>query len=221
MKLTVVIPAFNEGKNIGGVIRKIRESIDANIIVVDDGSKDNTYLSAKEADENVVILRHTINLGKGAALKTGCQAALMLGAEVIALMDADGQHSPEDLKKITEKLGKENLDIVFGARGINKKMPVIKWLGNRFLTRISNLFSGISLTDTQSGLKVFKASVYEKIAWRSSDYAVETEIIINAGRNNLTYAEVPIQTIYKDNYKGTNIIDGLKILLNILKQKFL
>lgn len=220
MRLAVIIPARNEEKTIREVILQIRKYT-GNIIVVDDGSKDNTYLMAKEAANDIVVLRHKINLGKGAAVKTGCVAALKLGADVIAVMDADGQHLPEDVIKLVEKLEKENLDIVFGVRAINKKMPVLTFLGNKFLTKMSNLLSGISLGDTQSGLKVFKASAYPKIAWESTDYSLETEIIIRTSKNNLRYSQIPIQTIYRDTYKGMSILDGIKYFSNLLKQKFL
>lgn len=86
---------------------------------------------------------------------------------------------------------------------------------------MSNLLSGISLADTQSGLKAFKASAYPKIAWKSSDYSLETEIIIKANKNNLRYSQVPIQTIYRDTYKGMDVLAGIKYFLNLLKQKFL
>ena len=162
MRLAVIIPAHNEEKTIREVIWEVKKYAN-NIIIVDDGSKDNTYLMAKEAANDILVLRHKINLGKGAAVKTGCEAALKLGAETIAIMDADGQNSPKDLMKLVEKLEKENLDIVFGVRPINKEMPILMFLGNIFLTKMSNLLSGLSLADTQSGLKVFKSSVYLKI----------------------------------------------------------
>ena len=220
MRLAVVIPAHNEEKNIREVILGVKKYTN-NIIIVDDGSKDNTYLMAKEAANDILVLRHKINLGKGAAVKTGCEAALKLGAEAIAIMDADGQHLPEDVMKLVEKLEKEDLDIVFGVRAINKKMPVLTFLGNRFLTKMSNLLSGLSLADTQSGLKVFRASVYQKIAWQASDYSLETEIIIRTSKKKLKYSQLPIQTIYKDAYKGMNVLDGIKYFFNLLKQKFL
>lgn len=220
MRLTAILPAHNEGANIREVILGIEQYVD-NIIVVDDGSKDNTYFAAKESSPSVVVLRHKINLGKGAALKTGCEAALKLGSEIIALMDADGQHAPEDIIKMAEKLEKENLDIIFGVRLMNEKMPLLTRWGNRLLTKIINFLSGISLSDTQSGLKVFRASIYPKIGWQANDYSVETEIMLKVGENKLRYSQFPIQTIYKDVYRGMDIFDGVKYFLNFLKQKFL
>lgn len=218
MKLYVVIPAYNEEKTIGEVILGVKKYTN-NIIVVDDGSKDNTYSNARETADDILILRHKINLGKGAASKTGCQAALKLGAEAIALMDADGQHLPEDLMKMMENLKKENLDIVFGVRPINKKMPPLTRLGNKMLTKMINSISGIYLADTQSGLKVFRASAYPKLSWQTSDYSMETEIILRTGRNKLRYSQYYIQTVYRDSYKGMDVFDGIKYFLNFLKQR--
>lgn len=221
MKLVAIIPAYNEEKTIAQVISSVRKYVDR-VIVIDDGSKDRTYITAKSAGQDIVVLRHKINLGKGAAMKTGCEAALKLGAETMALIDADDQHSPQDLLRLLEKLKKENLDIVFGARMIDKnKMPLMMYLGNKFLTRTINALFKISVSDTQSGLKVFTRESYQKIKWRSSDYFVETEIIAKTANNNLKYAEVIIETIYKEVNKGTTIIDGIKVFLNILKLKFL
>ena len=221
MKIIVVIPAHNEEKNISQVIDKVKKYAE-NIVVIDDGSKDKTYHQAKKSSQNstnIYLLRHKTNLGKGAALKTGCLAAIKLGADIIITMDADGQHSASDIPKLIEKLQEENLDIVFGSRQINGKIPWLMFLGNKFLTKTINLFSNICLKDTQSGFRCFKSKVYPQLAWNTQDYAVETEMILNAGKNKLTYNEIPIQTIYKDAYKGTTIIDGIKIILNLIKWK--
>jgi len=215
-KTFVIIPAYNEEKNISRVIDGAKEYTD-NIIVVDDGSRDNTFQIAKTLNESAIVLRHKINLGKGAALKTGCEAAINLGAEKLVLMDADGQHDPNDIPKLVDKLEKENLDIVFGARQPNENMPTMMFLGNKILTKLINFFLNIKLTDTQTGFKALTSEAYKKLRWHSSDYSVETEMIVKAGKNNLRYGEVSIQTIYKDNYKGTTCIDGIKIFFNLIK----
>ncbi|MBU1289746.1 glycosyltransferase family 2 protein [Patescibacteria group bacterium] len=217
----VIIPACNEEKTISQVIEGVREYTE-NIIVIDDGSNDSTYELARKSTQNIqnaVVLRHNVNLGKGAALKTGCQAAIQLGSEVIVLIDADGQHSPADIPNLVKKLQEEKLDIVFGSRKINREIPFVRFLGNRFLTKSINFLSCVSITDTQSGFKAFRSEIYPKIAWTSSDYRAETEMIINVGKNNLKYGQTPIQTIYKNAHKGATIIDGIKIFFNLLKWK--
>lgn len=216
-----VIPAYNEAKNIIGVIKNLEKHI-LNIIVIDDGSADNTHALLKENFYGrIKILQHKINLGKGAAMKTGCEAALKLGAKIIIMIDGDGQHSPEDIPQMLNKLINKNLDIVFGIRRFDKNMPVIKTLGNKFLSCAINFFSHVRLDDTQSGFRAFTTKAYEKIRWVSTDYSIETEMIIRAGKHNLKYGAVPIQTIYMDNHKGTTPIDGIIIIFNLLKWRFL
>ncbi|MFH1822852.1 MAG: glycosyltransferase family 2 protein [Patescibacteria group bacterium] len=131
-------------------------------------------------------------------------------------MDSDGQHKPEDISRFIEKLEKDNLDIVFGSRRIGKDMPLVMMLGNKFLSLSLSLLFKIYISDTQSGFRAIRSSVYPKIKWNSTRYAVETEMIVNASKNKLKFGEIEIQTIYRDNYKGTTIFDGLRIFYNIL-----
>lgn len=212
----VIMPAYNEGRNIGDVLREIILYTD-NIIVIDDGSGDDTYVEARKVNSNIIVLRHKINLGKGAALKTGCEAALKNGAEILALIDSDGQHLAEDMVKLIDRLIEKKLDIVFGERKFNKNMPFMMKLGNKLLTFLIKIFFNVNLNDTQCGLRAFTSDAYERIKWHEQDYSVETEMIINAGKHNLKYDSVEIQTIYKDSYKGTTIFDGVIILFNLFK----
>lgn len=223
MKVFVVIPCYNEEKRIVEVIKRINNlDLEKKIIVVNDGSSDDSCEAIMNNFKEVLLLEHKINLGKGAALKTGCEAAIKLGADMIVLIDADGQHSPEVIPEMVEKIERENLNIVFGVRKMDtKKMPLVLYFGNKFLTGIVNFFWGVSLSDSQSGFKAFKSSVYDKLLWDAADYSVETEMIINAGKNKLKYGEVLIDTIYNDNYKGTTPFDGIKILINLIKKRFL
>jgi glycosyltransferase involved in cell wall biosynthesis len=218
-KITAVIPAYNEERTIGKIINNVRPHVDE-IIVVDDGSGDDTFQAAKKSNGHIIVLRHEINLGKGAALKTGCEAAIKLGAEKLVLMDADGQHDPDDIPKLLSKLEKENLDIVFGARETDKNMPFLRAAGNKIITKAVNLLSNLSLVDILSGFRALTSGAYKKIIWQSQDYSVETEMAINAGKRRLKYAQIPIKTIYTDDYKGMDIITGVKILLKLLKFKF-
>jgi len=223
--ISIIIPCYNEENTIVETLGQVNKlNLNKRIIVVDDGSEDNTYSKIRQYStfEDIVLLRHRINLGKGAALKTGCEAALRLGTDTIVFIDADQQHFPDDILRLVEKLKKEKLDIVFGTRNVDKKqMPLLSYLGNKFLTKLTCFLSNITLNDVQSGFKVFTSQTYQKIAWQSCGYSVENEIIINTGKYNLKYGQVPIKTIYKDTYKGTTVFSGLKIFLNILKQKFL
>ncbi|XOU94760.1 MAG: glycosyltransferase family 2 protein [Candidatus Kerfeldbacteria bacterium] len=220
MKTVAVIPAFNEGNRIKEVLQKTSQYVDK-IILVDDGSGDNTFFAASQVSNKIIPIKHKINIGKGAAMKTGCEAALKISADIIIFVDADGQHRPEELPNFINKIEEENFDIVFGARKIGKDMPLVMMLGNKFLSIATSLLFGIYVSDTQSGFRAFKASVYDKIKWNSTRYSVETEIIVNTGKNKLKFSEIEIETIYNDDHKGTTILDGIRIFINMLTWRIL
>jgi len=212
MKQTVyaIIAAKNEEKNIGKVVKESGKY--SSVIVVDDGSADKTSSLAEK--NGAIVLRHIVNLGKGAALKTGCEYALSHGASVIIFLDADGQHEPKEIPRFLEKL--RDSDIVFGQRTHKEKMPFILKFGNWFIYRMSRMLFGIDIVDTQGGYRAFRASVYPKIRWQSSGYSVESEIVANVGKRRLKYSTLPISTIYSDRYKGTTVIDGVRIVMNMI-----
>ncbi|HCJ52882.1 MAG: hypothetical protein A2898_02855 [Candidatus Kerfeldbacteria bacterium RIFCSPLOWO2_01_FULL_48_11] len=221
MKTYVVIPAHNEAARISHVLADVRSHVpDYGVIVVDDGSKDDTAAVAKKVMD-VTVVRHRINLGKGAALKTGCEAAMKYGADILVLMDADGQHKASDVPKIVETLKNEQADIVFGARTIGRDMPFMMMVGNKFLSVAISLLFGYYVSDTQSGFRAFRAGVYPALAWSGVAYEAETEMIVRAAKNKLKFSQMQIQTLYHDKYKGTTVFDGVRILFNILMWKFL
>lgn len=220
MIVTVIIPAHNESKRILNVIHQARQFVDY-VIVVDDGSTDDTYTLVEALGNNIIALRHDINLGKGAALKTGCEAAIMMKTDVIICMDADGQHNPVHIPQFIDILKNQPIDIVFGSRQFNNRMPFTMMLGNYVLSGLINKLFHMKIHDTQSGYRAFTAFAYEHMRWESNGYQAETEMIARASEAHLRYAEVDIETIYYDNYKGTTILDGFKILLSILRWKLI
>ncbi len=220
MKTAVVIPAYNEGARVRPVVMDARKYADA-VIVVDDGSDDDTSGQIPVERGKVYLAEHRINLGKGAALKTGVEAAISLGAEIIVLMDADGQHRTSDIPRFVDALYANHVDIVFGSRKIGRDMPLVMMLGNKFLSIMTSLLFHVYISDTQSGFRAFRAQAYTQLKWSSPRYAVETEMIVNTGRRKVSHAEIDIDTIYQDKYKGTTVIDGIRIFINILKWKIL
>ena len=205
-----VIPAYNEEKNISGIIRKTKSYVE-NVVVVDDGSSDGTKNAAESS--GAFVIGHIVNLGKGAALKTGCDFAAKKGAKFIIALDADAQHNPANIPRFIEKLGK--YDVVFSYRRLSGKMPIVLRFGNWFISKTVKILYGISLVDTQCGFRAFSSKAYKKIRWNASDYSMESEMISRTGKQRLKYVQIPIETIYSDKYKGTTIIDGIKIVLSM------
>ncbi|MDD5043056.1 MAG: glycosyltransferase family 2 protein [Patescibacteria group bacterium] len=219
MKITVVIPAFNEEKTIKKILEEVK-NCGADIIVVNDGSSDKTGEIAE--NEGVTVINHIINRGLGAALGTGIEAALLSGADYIVTFDADGQHQAEDifrLKKIAEEGG---YDIVIGSRLLNPRgMPlarrVANWLGNLS----TYLLFGIWVTDSQSGLRLFTAPAASLLHLKSNRMEVSSEIIKEVKRHNFKFTEIPIEAVYTDYSlsKGQNFVVGLKTLWQLILQK--
>ena len=221
-KVYIVIPAYNEAKSIGKVLRKLKRSGYHKIIVVDDGSKDRT--SAISNKQRVIVLKHIINRGLGGALGTGIKAAVEENADVIVTFDSDGQHSVSDIKKVTTPILNGEADVVIGSRIINKKehMPVYKKVGNFGLNMITFILYGVYCSDTQSGLRAFSKEAAQKLEIKSNGYEVSSEIIKEVGKNKFKLKEIPIKTIYTDYSikRGTNLISGIRILIKLSIDKF-
>jgi len=212
MRPFVIIPAYNEAKHLGDVITRTNKFC-KDIIVVDDGSRDKTRAVAKAG--NAVVLTHLVNLGKGAALKTGCDFAISHGADILIALDADGQHDPEEIPRFLAGL-QEGSSIVFGIRQFNQAMPLVLRFGNWAISLCANLLYHVRLSDTQCGYRAFTREAYGKIRWNSSDYSMESEIVAKTGRERLKYSQIPITTVYSDKYKGTTVLDGIRIMINMV-----
>jgi len=210
----VIIPAYNEGKTIFEVISKTKKYVQ-NMIVVDDGSHDQTASEAVRA--GALVLKHKVNLGKGAALKTGCDYALQQGVQKLIMMDADGQHDPKEIPRFIFAL--DQYEIAFGSRKAPKSMPLIFKFGNKVITKTLQTLYGVTVEDSQCGYRSFKAGVYPLLRWEATDYYVETEIAIRAGKRKLKHTTIPIETIYADRYKGTTVLDGAAIVLKMIGSK--
>lgn len=154
--------------------------------------------------------------GSGGALKTGCEYAVRKGADVIVTLDADLQHEPRDVEKLLTAL--EGCDIVFGARNL-ASMPAVKKAGNSAIYLASKIIFGSEVKDTQTGFRAFTRYAYEKIKWNSSGYSVASEIVVNAAKHNLKCREMEIATIYKDIFKGTTMLDGIRIVFDLIVWK--
>ena len=184
---------------------------------MDDGSTDNTLSECQTSNIKCQILRHKVNLGKGAAMKTGAEAAFQLGADAVVFMDSDGQHKAADLPKFIKALEKDRFEVVFGSRNLSLGVPFVRLLGNKFAARLISLLFGIYVSDLICGYRALTKKAYKRINWESIGYAVETEMVIKTGKYGLKYCEVPIETVYLDSVKGVTVIDALNILFDVFR----
>ena len=200
-RIFCIIPAFNEESKISKVIKELIPLVDE-IVVVDDGSADNTFEKAKK--ENVVVLKHFINRGQGAALETGNQYALRNGAKIVVHFDADGQFLVEDMKKMLEILLNDDADIVFGSRFLDKKnqIPFLKRYILFPLARFVNLFLGIRTSDPQNGFRAMNRKALEKIRIQNDGSAHCSEILSKSFKFKLRVKEVPITVLYNEFGQG-------------------
>lgn len=216
MIIYVVIPAFNEEKRIGRVLSDVKKT-ELPAVVVDDGSNDKTYKIAKKY--KITVLRHKINLGKGAAMKTGALAAFSMGAEAVIFMDSDGQHNVDELPRFIEALNSRKYDIVFGSRNLGMGVPFERYVGNKLASIFVNQLFGIYVSDLVCGYRGLTKKAFEKIDWESTGYGVETEMAVRTAKLNLRYCEVPVATLYYDKFKGVSMLDAIGISFDVIRWK--
>ncbi len=210
MKVSIVIPCYNEMNTIEKIVEAVRSApIESKeIIVVDDCSRDGTQAVLKERLSQVVdrIIYHQVNRGKGAALRSAFSAAT---GDVILVQDADLEYSPEDYPVLLEPLMSGKADAVFGSRFIGGRPHRVLFFwhmaGNRFLTLLSNIFTNLNLTDMETGYKAFKASLIKSIRIEEDRFGVEPEIIAKLARTRCRIYEVGIS------YSGRTYREGKKI----------
>lgn len=202
--------------SIGSVVLRTKCYADR-VIVVDDGSSDRTAEVAELAGAEVV--RHLKNMGKGVALRTGFES--LNGADVIVTIDTDGQHDPSDIPKLVEPILKGEADIVNGSRYINgnkKDTPLYRRLGQVVLDNVTNLDSGLNLTDTQSGFRAFAARTKDIFRFRQSGLAIESEMLADAAEAGMRIKEVEIGVRYDVDGSSENpIAHGVRVLVKVLQ----
>jgi glycosyltransferase involved in cell wall biosynthesis len=214
-----VIPARNESARLPGVLDRLAQlgdpGFDLTTFVVDDASSDGTRELAET--RGCRVLRMETNVGKGAAARAGCDLAEASGAGVIVLLDADGQHRPEDIPRMVAPIIDGRADVVHGVRRFGSDMPMLFRVGNLVLNLCHFVLFGQWTRDSQCGMQAFSVSSYPKLRWASTDYAMESEILVRTARARLRRTDVEIPTIYLDAAKGTRPSDGLRILTQMLR----
>ncbi len=196
MKIAIVIPAHNEAQTIGPLVEAVR-ALGYDCIVIDDGSVDKTNAVALEA--GAVVLKTSSQSGKGNALKIGFDYVRKLRYEALIAMDGDGQHSPSDIAAFTACYQNTNADIINGNRMHNPRgMPLVRLATNRLMSWAISLFCRQHIPDTQCGFRLIKTNVLDAVKLESSDFEIETEVLIKASKKGFKITSVDIQTIYRD-----------------------
>ena len=221
MKTVAVIPAFNEETRVGNVVRDAKKYVKT-VIVVDDGSTDDTAGVAKKA--GATVLQHIENCGAGAATMTGIAYARENGAQIIVTLDADEQHSPADIPALIKPIESGKADIAFANRfGQRNRIPLIRRLFNGIGNMITFAATGKWVKDSQCGFKVIGPKAVKQIDLRMSGYEFCTEIVRECVQHRWKVVEVPAKVLYSEYTlaKGQSFSNGVKTALKILLRSFL
>jgi glycosyltransferase involved in cell wall biosynthesis len=223
--LSVIVPVFNERTTVAEVIRRIRAvelPFEVEVIVVDDGSSDGTdkVLQAL-GDSTIRVIDHHVNLGKGAAIRTGMQA---IRGDLVLIQDADLEYDPNDWTKLLEPILRGKAKVVYGSRftGERKNMLPLHWIGNRFLSLVTNLLYSSTLSDMETCYKLFDRKVLEGITIESNRFEFEPEITAKVLRRGYRIYEVPISYAGREPDEGKKITwrDGISAVKALVKYRF-
>jgi len=215
--VVVVIPAYREASHVGLVVEGCRPY---RVIVVDDGSPDDTAAVAAAAGARVY--RHVVNRGAGAATATGLKAALRQGAEVVVTLDADGQHLPAEIPRLVEPILAGKADFVIGSRLLDPTgMPGLRRLGNRVANLVTYGLYGVHVTDSQSGFRAFSARVLEAMPLDWGRYEFCSEMVAQIQRAGFRRLEVPVTALYSEYSlsKGQSFGAGLGTLARMFLRR--
>jgi len=196
-KVAAVIPAYNEEKHIADVVRRTRQQLD-NVLVVDDGSADKTADRAREAGAEVIV--HAINRGKGETIKTGLRHWLERQFDFVIILDADGQHRPEEIDRfVTAALSADAPKLVLGNRMNDvSSMPLVRRFVNRWMSDQISALCGQRIPDTQCGYRLLHRQLIPELLGGAARFDYETEMLIIASRKGFRIGSVPISTVYSD-----------------------
>ena len=213
MKVSIIIPCFNEEKTISLIIDKIymQEKIIKEVIIVNDGSTDNTskiLMELKEKYRDIILINHENNKGKGSALKTGFSNAT---GDLILIQDADLEYDPSDYSKLIVPFIKTDAQIVYGSRFMGGDYVRLHYywhyIANKLLTTMTNIFTNLNMTDMETGYKVFKKECLKDISLAEKGFGIEPEITVKLAKKKFIFYEVPIS------YSGRSYEEGKKITI--------
>jgi glycosyltransferase involved in cell wall biosynthesis len=217
MNFAIGIPAYNEEKNIASIVIQLKKKYQ-NIIVCDDGSSDLTGNIAKEL--GVIVITHKKNLGYGGAIRSIFLKARELQMDALVTFDADGQHRIEDIDLVLKPIKENKTDISIGSRFIenNSKIPKYRKIGIKTITGITNISTGLKISDSQSGFRCYNKKVLEEINPSDFGMGISTEILIKSKKMNLRIIEIPIVVLYEGDTSTQNpITHGASVILSTMK----
>jgi glycosyltransferase involved in cell wall biosynthesis len=220
----IIVPAYNEGPVVGRVVSELL-TVYPNVVVVDDGSEDDTLERVRETEATVI--RHVVNLGQGAALRTGIDYALSQGAPTLVTFDADGQHRVGDIEVLLTALAESGADIALGSRFLGPEEGRNIPAGRRVLLKAAILFtrivSGIRLTDAHNGLRAMRADAARKLPIRQARMAHASEILHGIVEHDLRHVEVPVTISYtaRSRLKGQVSLDALNVVFDLAIRRLL
>lgn len=223
-KLSVIVPVFNERNTVVEIVRRMRAvelPVDREIVLVDDGSDDGTRAVLSQlGDSTVRVVLHADNRGKGAAIRTGL--ANVTG-DLVVIQDADLEYDPEDWPKLLAPMMKGRAQVVYGSRftGERRNMLFLHWLGNRFLSLVTNVLYNTTLSDMETCYKLFDRSVLEDVNLRADGFEFEPEITAKVLRQKIRIYEVPISYAGREPEEGKKITwrDGFVALWTLVKYR--
>lgn len=218
MKICVIIPTHNESVTIGSLSSQIND-LKLNLVVVDDGSTDNTSDIAQK--HGALVIRNPKNLGKGSALIRGFDYCIKNNFDAVITMDGDGQHLPEDIPNFINLAEKNNkIGLIIGNRMFDRRnMPFIRVVTNKFMSWMLSGITRQKIYDSQCGFRLIKKDVLEKLPLQTHKFEIESEIIIEAGKIGVKIESLPIQTIYRKERSHINpFTDTVRFFRFILKK---
>jgi len=209
MKVCVLVPAYNEEATIAQLVQEIK-SHGFDVIVVDDGSTDNTASRAKESQ--ALVFSHPRNLGKGQALRTGFKYIRGGDYDAVVIMDADGQHQVSEISKFISHAKKSEAGIIIGNRmQAPVGMPLVRRLTNYLTSYVISKVTSVNIPDSQCGFRLIKTEILKKLNLSTMKYETESEILIEAAKNNFIIESIPVKTIYADQKSQINpIVDTIR-----------
>jgi glycosyltransferase involved in cell wall biosynthesis len=214
VKVLAGIPAYNEARYVGSIVLQARQYVDE-VIVVDDGSTDNTARVAELA--GATVIRHAANRGKGAAIQSILAEARKRKPDILVLLDADSQHDPNEIPALIRPIS-ESFDLVIGSREAQKdKTPRYRRIGQKVLLRSTRLASKTNISDSESGFRALSSKAINELDLKEKGFAIESEMITRAADKNLKITEVPISNIYTMDGSTLNPIrHGIEVLSRVI-----